>query len=181
MRTVEMAALTEADLRGDEEVIGSGPPPVPLRRRTTVLLVAAGGAIGALLRYALGRSVTTAFSPTLVEIPWDTLATNILGCLLLGLLTGWSEVDRRLPAWWRPLIGTGMLGGFTTMSLLVLEWAAMVGSRFPLLAFGYGNASVLGGLGAAVLGMALGMRLGRRRTPAGDGTDPVPTSAKEAS
>ncbi len=109
-----------------------------------VLLVAVGGAAGALARAGLSEVL-----PSVVA----TLAANLLGCLLLGLLVGRVPDHPVL----RPLLGTGVLGGFTTMSTLALQTDRLADDR-PLVALGCLTASTAGGLALA----ALGLRLGRR-------------------
>ena len=67
-------------------------------------LVGVGGAIGAVLRYMIGEWIPDGF-------PWGTLTVNLLGSLLLGILVGMS-----LSAEMGLLLGTGIMGAFTTMS-----------------------------------------------------------------
>jgi len=73
-------------------------------------LVALGGATGACARYGL----STAFPDTGTSFPWTTFAINVVGSFLLALLPASAAVRRHthLP----PLLGTGVLGGFTTLS-----------------------------------------------------------------
>lgn len=114
----------------------------PLR----VLLVAVGGMIGTAARMLVGLIAPDA------ELPWAVLLANVLGALLIGILTA------RLPSTdLRVFLGTGVLGGFTTYSALAVG-ALEVAQRAPWLAVAYAVGSVLLGLGAA----ALGLRLGRR-------------------
>lgn len=82
-----------------------------------------------------------------------TLLTNLAGCLLLGLLVGRRPDDPVL----RPLLGTGVLGGFTTFSTLAVQTDRLLADR-PLVAVGYLAATTAGGLLLA----AAGLRLGRR-------------------
>lgn len=73
---------------------------------TDALLVAGGGAAGALLRWGLmllGRS------------PWPTLAANVAGSLLLGVVVAAG------PAWAITLLGAGVAGALTTYSTFALE------------------------------------------------------------
>ena len=67
-------------------------------------LVGLGGAVGAVLRYLVGEWMSDGF-------PWGTLAVNLAGSLLLGILVGMS-----LSAEMGLLLGTGIMGAFTTMS-----------------------------------------------------------------
>lgn len=155
-----MAALPAGLDRAEPAPRSSG---APLSARRTALLVAGGGAAGALLRYLLELAVPSTITPTLVEVPWATWSVNVLGCLALGMLTGWTEVHPRAPRWCVPLIGTGACGGFTTMSTLVLQVTAMLGAGFPLVALEYGMGSVVVALAAAVVGLWTGHLIGRRR------------------
>lgn len=173
MRTVEMDAVREAEAE-EVETLDSGPAPRPLATRQVIALVAAGGALGATLRFIAAAVFPTTATPTLVEIPWSTLAVNVIGCLILGALTGVMEV-RPVPAWTKPLIGTGFCGGFTTMSAVVLDGSAMVGADFPTVALTYALLTLAICIGATVVGLALAMRLARPdagdTAPADEATD----------
>ena len=67
-------------------------------------LVGIGGALGAILRYLVGEWMPGGFQ-------WGTLAVNLVGSLILGILVGMS-----LSAEMGLLLGTGIMGAFTTMS-----------------------------------------------------------------
>src|SRR5690606_14253812 len=82
-----------------------------------LILVMIGGAVGAGLRYEVGRVSLRLMGP---GFPWGTLAVSLLGGLLMGVLAGsLARVDGGEPA--RLLIGVGILGGFTTFSAFSLE------------------------------------------------------------
>ncbi len=83
---------------------------------TQLLAVAIGGAIGAILRYAL-CDITQRFFAW--DISYATLAVNILGAFLIGALAGGSA----LPTWLRTGMIVGVLGGFTTFS--AFSWETM--------------------------------------------------------
>jgi len=123
-----------------------------------LLLVFAGGSIGTAVRLAVGLEM-----PDGGGFPVATLAVNVLGSLLIGILAA------RLPqtTGLRVFLGTGVLGGFTTYSAFMTGTVALWADA-PLLAFVYAAGSLLLGLGAA----ALGLRLGRPR--------PVPPLAEAA-
>ena len=93
-----------------------------------IVNVAMGGALGAVLRYQLGRGMTGWLGVQAMSVfPWATLAVNALGSLLMGFLFGWlafrgSGVGEQL----RLLLGVGLLGGFTTFSAFSLELVLLI-------------------------------------------------------
>lgn len=124
---------------------------VNLRR---VLLVALGGTVGTAGRLALGLLI-----PEDGGFPAAVLIANVVGALLIGLLAARlpSSSDIRL------LLGTGMLGGFTTYSSFMTGTLALW-TDAPVLAAAYALGSLALGLAAAALGLRLGRpRLGRPR------------------
>lgn len=160
MHTVEMAALRFSDL-DEAGVLGSGPAQPALSPLRTALLVALGGGIGSMLRGAVALGLPAVTTPTLVQIPYSSLAVSVIGCLILGGLNGVLDV-RRAPAWAVPLLGTGLCGGFTAVSTVVLEGSAMIGADFPILAFNYAMLTIVLCLAAVAGGMLIGRRYGRR-------------------
>lgn len=89
--------------------------------RHPVLLVFVGGMLGGGLRMALD-----AVFPSVAALPWDLVAINVLGSAALGAIDG--HISTRGARWWRPLVGTGVLGGFTTFSsIAALTWTSDAG------------------------------------------------------
>jgi CrcB protein len=93
----------------------------PERRRredlAVLAVIAAGGAAGAAARYLIGAT----WPAQAGGLPVSTLAVNVLGCALIGVLmvlitNVWSS-QRLL----RPFLGTGVLGGFTTFSTYTVD------------------------------------------------------------
>ena len=122
------------------------------------LAVGAGAALGANLRYGVGLWFA-AFAPE--AFPWGTLFINLGGSLLLGLFL--TIIGERVaePPLVRLFVATGFLGAYTTFSTLSAETVALgEAGRWPL-AVGYAAISLIGGYGAAWVGIACG-RLGRR-------------------
>lgn len=116
-----------------------------------LLLLAAGGAAGTLLRYALSGIVTRLLGGT---FPWGTLAVNVLGCFMIGLL--WALTERTpLPSSLHVFVFTGVLGAFTTFSTYGLETFELMRNGEILLGLGNLLASNLVGIGAVVAGFFL--------------------------
>lgn len=111
-----------------------------------LFLVGLGGAIGAMVRFEIGRLIG--------ERAWPvaTLLVNISGGLLMGLLAGLMAA-RGEHQTWRLLLGVGMLGGYTTFSAFSLEVARLIEQQQWLIAIGYVCSSVLGAIMALFLGL----------------------------
>lgn len=116
----------------------------------TTAMVAVGGVLGVLARYGVNRM--TLHTEALL---WSTVAINIAGSFLLGLLVAEEWFSRDV----REGLGVGFLGGFTTFSTFSVQAVLEVEAGEPGRAAVYVGASVFGGLAAAALGYALGRRL----------------------
>lgn len=79
-----------------------------------MLLVGTGGFVGAVLRYAVSGWVQK-WSKS-VSFPYGTLTVNLLGCLVIGLLSQMAEDRHLFTSETRLLVFTGVLGAFTTFS-----------------------------------------------------------------
>jgi CrcB protein len=121
-----------------------------------ILLVAAGGAFGATCRH-LFSGAALRIAPNL-PTGASTFAINVLGSLLMGLLAGWLAFRVDGGQQWRLLLGTGVLGGFTTFSTFSLEAALMIERRDYVPAAIYVLTSVVVG----VVGLFVGLWLARR-------------------
>ena len=119
------------------------------------LSVAAGGALGALLRFALTGWVQDL---TAGVFPWGTMTVNVLGSLLLGFTVVWLE-GGMASAELRQFATIGVLGAFTTFSTFSYEAVALVRDGDAWAAGGYVAGSVVVGLAAALVGMALATAL----------------------
>ena len=109
--------------------------------------MAAGGVVGVVARYALG---TTVAHDTL---PWVTVAINVVGSFLLGLLTA---VGTGLAPEVRTALGVGLLGGFTTFSTFSVDVLKQIEAGESGKALLYIVASVILGIGAAAVGYYAG-------------------------
>ena len=117
------------------------------------LLAALGGALGALSRWGIAE----AFPASPGGWPWATLLVNLTGCLLIGVLLAVLAAQVPEPAWVRPFLGVGVLGGYTTYSTFAVEVVELVDGGAAVPAAGYVLTSVLGGVAAVALG-ALAVR-----------------------
>lgn len=79
---------------------------------TNILLVGAGGFIGSVLRYLIGGY----FQQTVKNFPLGTLAVNLIGCFVIGMLAQLGESRNIFTNETRLFIFVGILGGFTTFS-----------------------------------------------------------------
>ncbi|HRN53537.1 MAG TPA: fluoride efflux transporter CrcB [Gemmatimonadaceae bacterium] len=118
---------------------------------SVILGVAGGGALGSLLRFAVGRLLPSA--PT--AMPWSTLGINVLGSFALGLLAGASLARPDASPALRAFLGIGLLGGFTTFSTFSLETVTLAQSGSPARALLYITLSVSLAIAAAGIGFAL--------------------------
>lgn len=119
-------------------------------------LVALGGALGASGRFVIGGWLTRAAGS---GFPWGTLAVNLLGCFLAGLLLVWLEGRGSSAPWWRAFLMVGVLGGLTTWSALIVEMLLLQRSTGPSWAAAYLGASLVGSLALLWLGLRLGALL----------------------
>ena len=125
----------------------------------SLALVAAGGCAGTLVRAALEHAWPAAPG----HLPTTTLAINVVGALVLGLLLG--SLGKQRPRL-RLALGTGVLGGLTTHSTFILESHRLLASGGaagrPALGAAYLLGSMAAGLAAAAIGLWLAGRLRRR-------------------
>jgi len=120
-----------------------------------LFLVMAGGALGAGARHLAGRAALALAGPGL---PVGTLAINVTGGLLMGVLAGLlARTTAGEP--WRLFLGVGLLGGFTTFSAFSLDAVLLAERGQWVAAVGYVFASVLGSIAALVAGLALARTL----------------------
>jgi fluoride exporter len=112
----------------------------------TALWVGVAGLGGVLARYAL----STPFHGS--TLPWVTVAINVVGSFLLGMLVTAHVLSDEL----RMALGVGFLGGFTTFSTFSVQAVLDVEAGEPGRALAYVGASVVLGIAAATAGYVLG-------------------------
>ena len=115
----------------------------------SVLYVALGGALGSAARFVVSRLVQEHVN---TPFPLPTMAVNIVGCLLIGLVYGFAARHEGLGDGMKLFLTVGFCGGFTTFSTFTNESLLMLrtGQLLPLAL--YAGGSLVLGLCAAALG-----------------------------
>jgi CrcB protein len=85
--------------------------------------IAGAGALGTLSRFAFAALVQN-FSGA--KFPWGTLAVNVLGCFLFGLVFILAEEKHIIPAQVKVIVLAGFMGAFTTFSTFGFETTALI-------------------------------------------------------
>lgn len=120
---------------------------------TVLLLLAVAGGCGAMLRFTVDSAVAR-HNP--LSFPFGTVVVNATACLAIGLLMGLvSHFD--WPAWVSQVLGTGLLGGYSTFSTAMVEGARLVsGGRYAAAILHSGGMLVVcllaGALGLVIAG-----------------------------
>jgi len=109
-----------------------------------LIILGLGGSLGAISRYLLSEYVQNLFKQT--SFPYGTLAVNILGCFVLGLLTHVAGAKGLLDAQTRLFLMVGFVGAFTTFSTFSVESASLFQT-------GQGAAGLLNILTSNLLGL----------------------------
>ena len=113
-------------------------------------LVALGGGIGASSRHLVNMGALRLFG---TGFPAGTMAVNIVGGLLMGLLAGWLVRRGSATNELRLFLGTGVLGGFTTFSAFSLDAVTLWQRGTWGTALGYVLGSVLASIAALLAGL----------------------------
>lgn len=115
-----------------------------------LLAIGCGGFIGAVLRYLVSGLVQNLSGS--IRFPFGTLAVNVVGCLLIGLLVYVVETRGMLSLTVRTFVFIGLLGSFTTFSTFGNETLELLRDSKPTLALLNIGAQLLLGLAAVWLG-----------------------------
>ncbi|HEX9584490.1 MAG TPA: fluoride efflux transporter CrcB [Gammaproteobacteria bacterium] len=119
------------------------------------LAIAAGGAAGALLRYWMSTGVHLLAGRA---FPYGTLAVNVSGSLLMGLLYVLFIERMDVDPLWRGALLIGLLGAFTTFSTFSIETLNLLENGEPVKAV----VNVLASVSVCIVACWLGMVAGRQ-------------------
>jgi CrcB protein len=120
------------------------------------LFIAAGGALGSVVRYWVGSTISGRMG---TKFPYGTMVINITACVIIGFtLTYFGKLADLNPAW-RFLIAIGFIGAYSTFSTYEWETLSTMRSGAFLMAALYATGSLILGLAATWCGAALADRL----------------------
>ncbi len=117
------------------------------------ILVGLGGSIGSMLRYAVYILLNTK------HIFGATLLINIIGSLLIGIITGLSMRNELFDANYKLFLAVGICGGFTTFSAFSVENLQLLQHGKYLTMLLYSTSSIILGIFATWLGYKMGGRI----------------------
>lgn len=119
-----------------------------------VFAIALGGAFGAVGRHYVGVMMTMLMGH---GFPWGTLAVNVAGSFVMGVLIETMALVWSPTAEMRALLTVGMLGAFTTFSTFSLDVVTLYERGALLLSATYIAASIM----FSILALFAGLRLMR--------------------
>lgn len=112
---------------------------------------AVAGGVGAGLRYLLDLAVQRLVG---ARVPWGVLVVNLSGAFALGVLS--AGVVDATGLW---VLGTGLLGGYTTFSSVAVSTVLLGKEHHPRALIGYAVGTFVGSVVCAVLGLGAGSLL----------------------
>ena len=120
------------------------------------LIVFLGAGLGGMLRHGVNLTAPRLFG---VDFPAGTLAINVVGCTIMGVVAGYFAFrsGETLSQATRLFLTTGILGGFTTFSAFSLDFALLVERGEA----GYAALYVLASVGLSLIGVFAGLALVR--------------------
>lgn len=114
----------------------------------SILMVGAGSFLGGAARYAISLAMKTLSK----GFPWATLAANLIGCLLIGILWGYFSRSSNDGSPWALFMTVGFCGGFTTFSTFSKEALMMLQAGNFWSFAGYVALSITAGIALVALG-----------------------------
>jgi len=116
-----------------------------------IIGIGLAGAIGTLARFGVNQLSQQLFG----QHPWGTVFVNLFGCLVFGFLAAFFMAEK-LPAYYRVILLTGFLGGFTTFSAYAFEIADFFEKDRYFAAMGHFCLQNIGGVLAVFAGLVFG-------------------------
>ena len=167
--SLDLAEVARADVRPSGAAAASNPPQIPLAPMKRVqarfnpladglmyLVVFVGGFVGVCCRRGLDMLLPSVNGTPFVV---GTFVSNMLACFLFAMLTEYmataSWLRRRVRQAVSRGVGLGFLGGLSTMSGVMLETMEGLREHHVSSAFGYLAGSFVGGIVAALAGVAV--------------------------
>lgn len=120
----------------------------------SLLSIFIGGGVGASSRHFLSLAITRAFS---LQSFWGILAVNLIGCLLIGILSGLFLRPPHFSI--RLFLVTGFLGSFTTYSTFMLDIVGLFEKGEIATAAGYLSVHLVAGFALCFVGLMIGRAL----------------------
>jgi fluoride exporter len=115
-----------------------------------ILIIGIGGFLGSVLRYLISGYVQNISQS--VSFPYGTLSVNIIGCLLIGIISQLVELQIGITSETRLFLMVGVLGGFTTFSAFGNEALNLLQDQRVFLFLMYTVSHLIIGLSAVYLG-----------------------------
>lgn len=136
-----------------QDVTDEKRPPLSLLRSQwdVLVVIGAGGALGSLARWGIGELLPSPGG----TFPWATFVENVSGGFALGVLMVFVLDVWPPHRYLHPFLGVGLLGGYTTFSAYMLESRHLLVEGHVMTAFAYLGGSLLAGLIAVWMGIAL--------------------------
>lgn len=113
----------------------------------SIILVAVGGALGSIARFLAVRLIDARWDG---DFPSGTLAVNIVGSLVIGMVAGLTDRP-----WVQQLVMVGVLGGFTTFSSFSLQSIRLLQNE----RWGLASVYIVLSVACCLIGTVAGLRL----------------------
>jgi CrcB protein len=120
--------------------------------------ICVAGGIGAALRFVVDGAIRTRWA---TAFPFGTAVINTSGAFILGVLTGIVSSAVLLPYDWELVLGTGLMGGYTTFSTASIETIRLIENHEYKHAATNGLGVLVIAVAAGLLGVWLGVSAGR--------------------